>query len=1074
MASSRGGVSSDLHGNADPRTAMMLPRELSNADDAEAMDVDQQTAAASSGPLGFPQLPNAASPFTSGLGQRPSCSGPAAAAPLICADIPGGHVDDGHLGRDADESISGAPSGPASTSAWAQGAITRQSEPAAVPAAPPQPPLPTRLPPSVQVPAQRAGQAGPADGMPNDGGGGGLGAVGIAATASAAAQVADGLCGVSGRTLQDTFASAASGSTERSAGSHHEVPAGGGGEDNGEEEAAGAAAASQHPDMMAADAAEPPRHGTERPSATAAPARSRSVTAAVVPTVYPYFEYDPYAAAQAPVVSYYSYALAEDGDEEDDEGAAGDGWAEEEGGSSEDLGGRGGEEPAAGMDYDDAAAAAAGGRSPLPQRQGYPSGSGDGGASRHRAAAPPAQADRGYDSADTSGTEDMEGGGFPDEDDEYGGAEREDAYGGAWARPRPAAAAVGAPWDPHRRQPHAGGSQCPFPPPLAHQHLPQRFRTRPEGYNQKAGAAGTGCRGGDGASGSGSGAAATAARADPGPSGAAGAGPSTAGPGGAGGGGWSLRFSLGPNCVSDDPWSEDEEEETDTTAEQFYTAAQPKDIQGIPWERLQFNRSTYRETRLRQYRNYTNVLPDNNGGAYRAELAPLCAAPRRCGTAGGGASGAARGPPFFSFVRNSRAVQSNIVHFQLRNLVWATSPNDVFVVHDNCINHWNPAARSITEVLNLGGAGGGGGGGGGGGAARRAADDSSRIQALGRVQVSTLCVSGDLVAAGGFMGELVVKRINGAEMAAAAPAAGAAAAGAARGRAGAGGRFAPGPAAAGAAAAPAPAGAGGGAAAGGTRGGVGALGRGAVAAAQGPVAQARGAGKAGGGGSLLFCGRITASDNGITNGLEIFSDRSHGTVIMAANNDQKLRLFAAAAGEGSLRPLSQWPFDWAVNYATVRPDSHLAAVVGDDSATLLTDVHNGAVVARLEGHQDFSFAAAWHPGGVLLATGNQDTTTLLWDVRKTNEPLTRLAGRMGAIRSLRFTPDGRFLAMSEPADFVHVYDVASGFQDCQEHDFFGEIAGIAFTPDSSSLFVGISDLTYASLMHLERQRCDWW
>ncbi|GIL59056.1 hypothetical protein Vafri_14014 [Volvox africanus] len=152
---------------------------------------------------------------------------------------------------------------------------------------------------------------------------------------------------------------------------------------------------------------------------------------------------------------------------------------------------------------------------------------------------------------------------------------------------------------------------------------------------------------------------------------------------------------------------------------------------------------------------------------------------------------------------------------------------------------------------------------------------------------------------------------------------------------------------------------------------------------------------------------------------------------MCANNDQKLRLFAAALGEGTLRPLAQWPFDWAVNYATVRPESHLAAVVGDDPATLLTDVHNGTIIARLHGHQDYSFAAAWHPGGVLLATGNQDTTTLLWDVRKTNEPLTRLAGRMGAIRSLRFSPDGRFLAMSEPADFVHIYDVASGFQDCQ-------------------------------------------
>lgn len=92
------------------------------------------------------------------------------------------------------------------------------------------------------------------------------------------------------------------------------------------------------------------------------------------------------------------------------------------------------------------------------------------------------------------------------------------------------------------------------------------------------------------------------------------------------------------------------------------------------------------------------------------------------------------------------------------------------------------------------------------------------------------------------------------------------------------------------------------------------------------------------------------SDNGITNGLEIYNDRSAGTVVMAANNDAQLRLFAAAAGEGALRPLARWPFEWAVNYATVRPggDGNLAAVVGDDPATLITDVHNGAFRGVLE------------------------------------------------------------------------------------------------------------------------------
>lgn len=44
---------------------------------------------------------------------------------------------------------------------------------------------------------------------------------------------------------------------------------------------------------------------------------------------------------------------------------------------------------------------------------------------------------------------------------------------------------------------------------------------------------------------------------------------------------------------------------SDTTAVQ---ARQGKDIQGIPWDRLQFTREKYRETRLQQYKNYENLL----------------------------------------------------------------------------------------------------------------------------------------------------------------------------------------------------------------------------------------------------------------------------------------------------------------------------------------------------------------------------------------------------------------------------------------------------------------------------------
>ena len=68
-------------------------------------------------------------------------------------------------------------------------------------------------------------------------------------------------------------------------------------------------------------------------------------------------------------------------------------------------------------------------------------------------------------------------------------------------------------------------------------------------------------------------------------------------------------------------------------------------------------------------------------------------------------------------------------------------------------------------------------------------------------------------------------------------------------------------------------------------------------------------------------------------------------------------------------------YDWAVNFAAACPSNDsLVAVVGDDPVAQLTDLKSGKQVLPLKGHWDYSFAAAWHPDGHLLATGNQVTT----------------------------------------------------------------------------------------------------
>jgi hypothetical protein len=370
-------------------------------------------------------------------------------------------------------------------------------------------------------------------------------------------------------------------------------------------------------------------------------------------------------------------------------------------------------------------------------------------------------------------------------------------------------------------------------------------------------------------------------------------------------------------------------------------------------------------------------------------------------------------------------------HFQLRNLVWATSRADVYLCSEGSLCHWDALRRR----------------------SRRALDLERAPHGLGRVQVSTMAAhaGAGLLAAGGFAGELIVAPLRAGGAAGGAGAGGAGGAGG--GGAGGGARGAP----------PWRAGPGGGGGGGGAAGGGagGASGGGAAAA----VAAASGAGADGG---VLHAARITTDENGITNAIELTSGGPCGGApcVVASNNDARVRLFDAAA----MRLSAAFRFPWAVNCTALSPCGALAAVVGDHPAATLLDLRSGAHVASLAGHLDFSFAAAWHPAGRLVATGSQDTTARVWDVRHTAHALAVLKGRMAAIRSLRFSPDGALLALAEAADFVHIASCAGpdALARAQVIDLFGEVAGVSFSPDGDALFVGVADMTYGSLLEYER------
>lgn len=106
---------------------------------------------------------------------------------------------------------------------------------------------------------------------------------------------------------------------------------------------------------------------------------------------------------------------------------------------------------------------------------------------------------------------------------------------------------------------------------------------------------------------------------------------------------------------------------------------------------MQVSRAEYRQQRVQHYRNYMNCIPEDDCAAIRAELIAAWPQPQVLGSTAWP----------YHLLRNWRAVASSIVHFQLRNLLWAVSAHDIAVVYDNRVQHFNTATRAVCDVLDL-------------------------------------------------------------------------------------------------------------------------------------------------------------------------------------------------------------------------------------------------------------------------------------------------------------------------------------------------------------------------------------
>jgi len=157
--------------------------------------------------------------------------------------------------------------------------------------------------------------------------------------------------------------------------------------------------------------------------------------------------------------------------------------------------------------------------------------------------------------------------------------------------------------------------------------------------------------------------------------------------------------------------------------------------------------------------------------------------------------------------------------------------------------------------------------------------------------------------------------------------------------------------------------------------------------------------------------------------------------------------------------------DGIVRCVDFSPDGSLFATAGTDAIVKIWDSESGALICTLTGHTITVHTAVFSPDGRLLATCGDDHYVGVWRV-ETGERLRWFeASPSDAIIAVAFDPQGTRLATGSgsywgyhPRDYsVKIWNLSDGRQLAEFRDFGGAIYSVAFSPDGRWLAAGSED-----------------
>ncbi len=185
--------------------------------------------------------------------------------------------------------------------------------------------------------------------------------------------------------------------------------------------------------------------------------------------------------------------------------------------------------------------------------------------------------------------------------------------------------------------------------------------------------------------------------------------------------------------------------------------------------------------------------------------------------------------------------------------------------------------------------------------------------------------------------------------------------------------------------------------------------------------------------------------------------RNRRLLVMISSNraGQHLRVRLVALPTG--RVLRQLPVN-GVTTASFNRAGTLLATGSEDHTAAIWQVKSGRQLHVFADHQGGVTDAVFGPGGRLVVTTSSDGATRVWDT-KTGTRVALILGHANSVNSASFSKDGKFLVTASADGTARVWEVATGRPEAVLRGHTGSVNQGAFSPDGRAVVTASADGT---------------